>query len=150
MCRVNLALAVSLLPALAGILGVQAAPDFPQVRRVVIEHEVIVRVPVRPRSLQPSFTWLERGGPRCIATPNIRGALLSGTDHVDFVMKTGRRFRATFDSSCPGIDFYSGFYLNPRKGLLCAGRDEIRSRAGGSCPISQFHLLQPVRRQASR
>jgi hypothetical protein len=147
---VNLALVVSLLPALSGIFGVQVDPDFPQVRRVVVEHEVIMRIPVRPRSLQPSFVWQEKDGPKCIATANIRGALLSGTDHVDFVMKTGRRFRARFDSNCPGIDFYSGFYLSPQNGLLCSGRDEIRSRSGGSCPISQFHLLQPTRRQASR
>jgi hypothetical protein len=147
---VNIALFASLLPALSGLLLVQAAPDFPKVRQVVVEHEVIMRVPVRPRAMRSPIDWRERAGPKCIAPTNIRGAVLSGTDHVDFVMKTGRRFRARLDSSCPGLDFYSGFYLNPQKGLLCAGRDEIRSRSGGSCPIANFHQLQPVRREASR
>lgn len=146
----NLILFLSLFPAMAGVMAVQAAPDFPKVRQVIVEHEVIMRVPVRPRSLRPDVDWIERDGPKCIAPQNIRGALLSGTDHVDFVMKTGRRFRARFDSSCPGLDFYSGFYLSPQNGLLCAGRDEIHSRAGGSCPILVFQQLQPVRRQASR
>lgn len=143
----NLALLFSFLPALPALAVSQATVAFPQVREIVIEHEVIIRVPVQPRALQPLFDWVERDGPKCIAPRKIRGALLSGTDHVDFVMSNKRRIRAKLAEDCPGLDFYNGFYLNPDDGKLCAGRDSIRSRMGGSCPIDEFRLLVPVRRE---
>ena len=44
-------------------------------------------------------------------TAEIRGALLSGVDHVDFLLRKRQRVRASFDGSCPALDFYGGFYL---------------------------------------
>jgi hypothetical protein len=41
----------------------------------------------------------------------IRGALLTGRDHVDFMLPQKQRIRATFDDDCPALDFYGGFYL---------------------------------------
>lgn len=144
----NFALLLSLLPAISGLAAFQAVNDFPQVERVVIEHEVIIRVPARPRSPQPAFDWVERKGPQCIPERKIVGALLSSSDHVDFVMRNNRRIRAMLGADCPGLDFYHGFYLSPQDDRLCAGRDEIRSRIGGSCPIDEFRVLVPVRRPA--
>jgi hypothetical protein len=145
----NLAFLLSLLPALTGFAAVQATGGFAQVQRIVIEHEEIVRIPARPPSPQQQVIgWTERDGPKCIRQRFIAGAVLSGPDHVDFVMRTGRRFRARFSADCPGLSFYNGFYLNPQDDKICAGRDEIYSRVGGSCPIDSFQRLEPVRRPA--
>ena len=142
----NLVLLLSLLPALTGLAAVQAASDFPQVQRVIIEQQVVVRVPVRPRSPQPVFDWIERDGPKCIHERYLAGAMVTGPNQVDFVMRNSRRYRARLGANCPGLDFYSGFYLNPKDDTICAGRDEIYSRVGGSCPIAQFQRLEPFRR----
>ena len=52
-----------------------------------------------------------------------------------------KRVRASFDTRCPALDFYGGFYLNTGDGKVCAGRDMIRSRLGSSCVIDEFHRL---------
>ncbi|MBA3525545.1 MAG: hypothetical protein M3438_01680 [Pseudomonadota bacterium] len=138
---------VSLLPALVGLSAVEQAP-FPQARTTFNQDEFVTRVPVQLRSKASRFVWTEVRGPRCIASHYIRGALLSGRNHVDFVMSSERRFRATFGNACPALDFYDGFYVNSPNRLICAGRDEIRSRMGGSCSIESFRQLVPLRRVA--
>lgn len=110
-----------------------------RVTSLVVQDQLIIRVPVRPPPGR--FEWVERGGPRCIVAGAIRGAYLAGSDHVDFLTRQGRRVRAEFADDCPALDFYEGFYLNPEDHLVCAGRDVIRSRIGGSCRIKSFHLL---------
>ena len=129
----------TLLPIL---FGAGLAPDEPpRVRSLVVQDQLIIRVPVRPRAGR--FQWVERDGPKCIAAGAIRGAFLSGADQVDFVTVRGRRFRAEFSEDCPALDFYEGFYLNPEDHRVCAQRDVIRSRIGGSCLIQRFHQLVP-------
>ena len=136
---------VSMLPALLGLAGGGQDP-FPQVRTTFIQNEFITRVPVRSSPVPARFVWEEVRGPKCIASNFIRGALLSGTEHVDFVMGGNRRFRARFDDDCPALDFYEGFYVNSPNRMICAGRDTVRSRMGGSCSIESFTQLVPVRR----
>jgi hypothetical protein len=76
----------------------------------------------------------------------IRRAVLSGPEEVDFVPTNRRRVRAHFDEDCPALDFYGGFYLRPEDERLCAGRDSIHSRMGGSCTIERFwHLVPKLR-----
>lgn len=136
---------VALLPTLLGLAeGTELAAA--QARTSFVQNEFITRVPVRPQLDRPRFIWEEVRGPRCIASNFIVGALLSQSDHVDFVMASNRRFRAKFDRDCPALDFYEGFYVNSPTRLICAGRDEIRSRMGGSCAITSFRQLLPVRR----
>lgn len=130
---------LTLLPMLFG-WGSAGAPDA-RVSRLVVQGEQIIRVPVRPPLGR--FQWEERNGPKCLMAGAIRGAFSSGTDHVDFVTVRGRRFRAELEDECPALDFYEGFYLKPEDHRICAGRDEIRSRIGGSCRIEKFRLLVP-------
>ena len=85
----------------------------------------------------PQIEWVEHKGPKCIPVGAIRGALLSGPDQVDFVLADRSRVRAQFDEECPALDFYGGFYLQPQDERLCAGRDAIHSRIGGSCRIER-------------
>jgi hypothetical protein len=59
------------------------------------------------------------------------------------VMANRARVRAQFDEGCPALDFYGGFYLQPEDERLCARRDAVHSRMGGSCRIERFKLLVP-------
>ena len=65
------------------------------------------------------------------------------TEKFDFILANRTRIRAKFDNDCPALDYYGGLYLVPDDELLCARRDTIRSRMGGSCEIRRFKLLLP-------
>jgi len=130
-----------LFPALFGLTADQ--PAEPQVvRRMVVRDEVILRIPIRPRR-SPAIEWKEGKGPRCLDTDRLAGAMYSGPSSIDFVLRDRRRFRAYMDSECPAIDFYGGFYLQPDDERICAKRDYVRSRVGGSCRIERFKKLEP-------
>lgn len=141
----TVALLLSLLPAL---FGFSAGAQSDQVRTLVVQQDVIVRVPVRPRAIPRALEWTEHKGPKCLATVDLRGATLSGREHVDFLLHDRRRVRAELSSDCPALDFYNGFYLRPEEGRICARRDSIHSRMGSSCRIERFRRLvaQPMRR----
>ena len=90
--------------------------------------------------------WREARGPRCISARSVIGATLLGRNSVDLILRDSSRVRARLDSSCPGLDYYYGFYINDTEdGRICADRDAIRSRMGGQCGIDQFRTLQAVR-----
>lgn len=133
----------SFIPLLIGLVAAQPAAMQQTVTRLVIEDEVIMRVPVEPRPIGPQIRWLEHKGPKCIPVGAIRGALLSGPEQVDFIFANRARVRARFEEDCPALDFYGGFYIQPQGDRLCAGRDAIHSRMGGSCTIDHFRLLEP-------
>jgi hypothetical protein len=138
---------VNFVPLLLGLFAAQPGIVGQSVTRLVVQDEVILRVPIRPRPLMPQFVWKEHKGPKCFPAGAIRGALLSGAQQVDFVMDGHKRMRAELDEDCPALDFYGGFYLQPQDERLCAGRDAIHSRMGGSCTIDHFKLLVPKLRQ---
>ena len=136
----SFALLLSLLPAMFGLAAV--APPAEEVRTVVYQEEVIMRVPVRARPIR-AFEWEEKKGPKCIQASTIRGAALSGRDSVDFLLFDRTRLRAELDEDCPALDFYNGFYLTPDDGKVCVRRDAIHSRIGLSCRIEKFRRLVP-------
>lgn len=127
---------------LAAFAGPGDAQPVPVVRRVVIQDTLILRIPVRPAPPRLPFEWVEHKGPKCLASQSIAGAFLSGPSSIDFVMADRSRVRAKIDDDCPAIDFYGGFYLQPEDDRVCAKRDEIRSRMGGSCRIERFRSLE--------
>ncbi len=135
---------LALLPVVFG-MGFGLAGDLPRVRSIVVEDQLIIRVPVRPDP-PPNIEWVEHKGPKCIHSSEIRGAFLSASDHVDFVMKGRHLLRAKLDETCPALDFYAGFYLASDDGRICVKRDSIRSRMGGACGIEKFRKLEPKRR----
>ena len=130
---------LTLLPILFGF-SFGASGEQSRVRSLVVEEQLIIRVPVRP---QPRIEWTERKGPKCIPAGTIRGAFLSGEKGVDFVLAGRKLLRAEIDDECPALDFYGGFYLNSEDGKICAKRDSVRSRIGGSCRIKRFRTLEP-------
>src|SRR4029450_2724168 len=102
---------LSLLPAwFAAFAGVQAD----EVRTLVVQEEVIMRVPVRP--MPHRIEWDERKGPKGIPWEAIRGAALSSRETVDFLLFDRTRLRAQLDEDCPALDFYNGCYPTPHGG----------------------------------
>lgn len=132
---------ISFLPAL---LGISADPSVEQrvVRRMVVRDEIILRIPVRRRMSQ-AIEWAEKKGPKCLDADRIRGAALSGPSSIDFMLNDRQLMRAELDSACPALDFYRGFYLQPDDDRICAKRETVRSRVGGSCRIERFRTLVP-------
>jgi hypothetical protein len=133
----------SLLPFLLGLLGAQPGTIEQSVTRLIVQDEVILRVPVDPHPLLPDIGWVEKKGPKCVSVATIRRAMLSGSEQVDFILINRERVRAQFDEDCPALDFYGGFYLQPEDERLCAHRDAIHSRIGSSCTIERFKQLIP-------
>ena len=128
----------ALFPALLGFAGVQSAG----VTTMTVEQQIIMRVPVRPWTPPRRIEWIEHKGPKCIPAGDIRGASLSGSDHVDFLLAGRERIRAELDDDCPTLDFYGGFYLKREDDRICAKRDSINSRIGGECEIRRFRRLE--------
>jgi hypothetical protein len=127
-----------------GLFAAQPGLVGQSVTRLVVQDEVILRIPIQPHPLLPRIEWKERKGPKCIPAAAIQRALLSGSQQVDFILASSRaRIRAELDEDCPALDFYGGFYLQPQDERLCAGRDAIHSRMGGSCTIDRFKKLVP-------
>ena len=141
---------LGLIPALFGM----AAQDSTQpqvVRRVVVQDQVIISIPVRPRTRSSQrFDWKEEKGPKCVRSGRIAGAILSGPSSIDFVMRDRTRVRALMDDECPALDFYKGFYLQPDDDRICAKRETIQNRVGASCRIERFRTLIPQLKQVSR
>lgn len=131
------------LPLLLSIFSAQPGPVGTAVSRMIVEDEIILRIQLHPRRPLPEIQWVERKGVKCIPIDRIRGALMSGPAQLDFVMADHSRVRAHIEEQCPALDFYGDFYLQPEDDKLCARRDAIRSRMGGSCMIEQFKRLVP-------
>ena len=131
-----------LIPALLGLMTVQS-DSRGSVRMRVVQGEIVLRVPIRPRPGAPAIRWAEHKGPKCVPISQLRAAMLSGQDQIDFLLKDRRRIRAELSAGCPALDFYGGFYLKSEDESICADRDSIRSRMGGSCEIDRFRLLVP-------
>jgi hypothetical protein len=116
----------------------------PGVRVTTIEERLIIRIPVSPRPRpRLRIRWEEEKGPKCLPADGIARAFLSGPDSIDFLMRSRQLVRARLDNDCPALDFYEGFYVQPDDRRLCARRDSIRSRVGGSCRIEKFRTLVP-------
>ena len=130
----------ALFASLAAWLGV--ADDAPPVQRMVVQDEIIIHVPIAQRR-RPGIEWVEHKGPKCLSAAMIAGAAMAGQSSIDFVLRNRRRVRAELDRDCAGLDFYGGFYVEPRDGAVCAKREEIRSRAGSTCRIERFRALEP-------
>ncbi len=133
----------SVLTLLLGLIGAQPGAVGQTVTRLIIQDEVILRVPVQARPLFPEFEWVEKKGPKCIPAAAIQRALLSGPEQVDFVLINHARVRAQFEENCPALDFYGGFYLQPADDRVCVHRDAVHSRIGTSCMIRRFKELVP-------
>ena len=133
----------ALIVSLSAWLGVASdAPDQRQVvQRMIVRDEIVIHVPIAQRR-PPRIEWVEHKGPKCLSAAMIAGAAMASQSSIDFVLRNRRRVRAKLDSDCDGLDFYGGFYVEPRDGAVCAKREEIRVRAGTTCRIERFRSLE--------
>jgi len=121
-----------------------------QTQGMTVHQQIIIRVSPVPRSgnqiatNRRSVAWQEERGPRCIPARAILGAAQVGQESVDLILRDATRIRARLERRCPAMDYYFGVYVRPNPdGMICADRDEIRTRTGASCGIDQFQLLRP-------
>lgn len=142
MPRLPLPLAAALLLALVSGSAPAQRPQFREAQ-VLIQQQVIVRVPRLPSAQMRPIVWKEgKKGPKCIALATLAGALITQPRSIDLVLQGGSRIRAQIDKRCPSLDFYSGFYLKPTAdGQICADRDSLRTRGGRACEIDRFRTL---------
>ncbi|QAY75258.1 hypothetical protein [Sphingosinicella sp. BN140058] len=112
--------------------------------QVVIREQIVVKMRTRAQPPQ-QIRWKESKGPKCIPARAIGGAAVISEDSIDLILRDNRRIRVKLDGDCPALGYYPGFYVTPNPdGMICAGRDSIRSRIGGRCGIDRFRTLQPV------
>jgi hypothetical protein len=117
---------ISFVPLLLGLFAADPGAIPTTVSRLVIQDEVILRVPVQPRPVAPQFDWREKKGPKCIPAGAIRRAAMSGSEQVDLILSGGGRVRAKFDEDCHALDFYGGFYLQSGGDeQICVHRDAV-------------------------
>ena len=115
--------------------------------QLTVHERIIIRVPRMQPSVSrsptpPAERWKEKKGPKCVAASALAGAMISQPGSVDLILAGGQRLRAKIDEDCGPLDYYSGFYLRPATdGEICANRDVIRVRSGGSCEIEGFKKL---------
>ena len=155
------ALPLLTLAALTPILVSARDPDMDdlagtQWAQVIIRERMVIRIPrvdsraEPPRPLyrptpSPPSAWREQKAPKCVPMDTIVAATMADGD-VDLETVDGRRLRAKLDDACPTLKFYTGFYLRRTgDGMICAGRDALRSRSGARCEIAQFPTLVPRR-----
>ncbi|HWL47129.1 MAG TPA: hypothetical protein VNQ31_05370 [Sphingomonadaceae bacterium] len=114
---------------------------YPVFAQVLLRERIIIRVPTRPAA---ATAFIERKADKCQPMASVAAAAVVKPDNIDIIYRGGLRIRAVLENACPALDYYSGFYVQPtRDGKICAGRDSIRSRAGGECRIKRFRTLIP-------
>lgn len=133
--------AYALLSAAASLGASSPAPV--ELAQLTIRQRLIIRIPAaRPGPPLRQLRWREKRGPKCVPMNTVGGAAIIEADSVDLYLRGGVRMRARLDDACPALDYYSGFYISPtRDGMICADRDAIRTRAGGTCNIDRFRVL---------
>jgi hypothetical protein len=123
-------------------------PGGEQFAQLTIQQRVVIRVPMvplAPEQIRP-LRWVEKKGPKCIASNTLAGAVVTAPRAIDLVTRGGPRLRAQLDGSCQGVDLRFGFYIRPNSdGKVCADRDAIHARTGGQCEIEKFRTLVPQR-----
>jgi hypothetical protein len=130
------------------LLATGAPPPSPrpvQYGQTLVREQVIVRF---RRTAPARIEWKEGKGPKCIPARAILGATLAARNSVDLILRNRQRVRAKFESNCPALGYYYGFYISPNPdGMVCEDRDVIRSRMGGACEIDRFRSLEAVERR---
>ena len=129
----------------------------PVERQVRIERRVIIRIsPSGPGARERMLAELPRRPIResfeeqphedCVPIDAIAGVQPAAQNRLLLFMRDRRVLSASLEQACHAADFYSGFYVERREdGVLCSGRDRLKSRAGASCEVTQFHRLVAVR-----
>jgi hypothetical protein len=142
---------LSLLALLA--LAPVAAADQPrapleriELAQFTFHSRIVIRIPrvlpQRHEHPERPIKLEEKKGPKCLPLTTLDRAVITSRNSIDLLLESGERLRARFDDDCPALDYYPDLYLRlAEDGMMCAGRDAIRSRSGGVCPIEAFKRL---------
>jgi hypothetical protein len=105
----------------------------------------VARVHARPGQASAGTRASSRAArTRCVGVDHVAGAVVLGDRAVEMTMTDHSRWRMNFDAACPALSFYQGFYYRRAvAGRLCAGRDAVISRAGGTCAIASIVRVRP-------
>ena len=141
-----------LLALAPGASAEESRIDEVEVAQLVFHQRIIIRIPRLPFTRPPvdapeSVRWVEKKGPKCVALGEIAGATITAANSLDLIVEDDNRIRAKLDHDCPSLDYYSGLYLKATPdGMICADRDAVRTRSGGSCGINEFKSLVAKKR----
>ena len=125
----------------------------PVERQVRIEQRVIIRIsPRAPQAREGMVADLAREPVAqrydevpvdgCVPLQSIAGVQASQSGRLLLFLRDRRMLTASLERRCNAADFYSGFYVERNAdGALCPRRDQLQSRAGASCQVSQFNRL---------
>ena len=144
--------ALILLALIPGASAEESRIDQVEVAQLIFHQRIIIRIPRLPFTRPPVdasevVRWVEKKGPKCVALGDIAGATLNAANSVDLIVEDDKRIRAKLDDNCPSLDYYSGLYLKATPdGMICADRDALRTRSGGSCGIDEFKRLVAKKR----
>ena len=150
-----------LLPGVAGVelareAGVPQSQSGKPARddvseQVSIEQRVTIRIaprgPAAPdfdslpnNGVSPRFTEKKMG--KCIPVSGIVGVQYRDASRLVLYLRDRRMVSITLEKNCRARDFYSGFYVaRNNDGQLCVDRDEILSRSGANCQLSDMRQL---------
>lgn len=148
------ALAVVELPTGPAQEPVPAAS--PTAEQVSIEQRVTIRINPRPApmpigsamvdaaaSREPRF--MERKLGKCVSLGNIAGIQPVSGDKLLLIMRDDRLITAQLAKGCQAREFYSGLIINrAADGQMCVKRDELMSRSGAKCQVTNFKELVPL------
>lgn len=144
--------ALILLALMPGASAEESRVDQVEVAQLIFHQRIIIRIPRLPFTRPPvdaseAVRWVEKKGPKCVALGEIAGATINAPNSVDLIVEDDKRIRAKLDDNCPSLDYYSGLYLKATPdGMICADRDALRTRSGGSCGIDEFKRLVAKKR----
>jgi hypothetical protein len=144
--------ALILFALIPGASAEESRIDQVEVAQLVFHQRIIIRIPRLPFTHPPveaseAVRWVEKKGPKCVALGEIAGATITAPNSLDLMVEDDNRIRAKLDKDCPSLDYYAGVYLKATPdGMLCADRDAVRTRSGGSCGIDEFKRLVAKKR----
>jgi len=125
--------------------------------QVRIEQRVIIRIaPSPPATRERMLSNLPRRDMEtryqevkldsCIPIQGIAGVAPVQPNRLLLFMRDHRVLSAALERTCDAQAFYSGFYVERSSdGMLCSGRDQLQSRAGTTCEVSQFNRLVAIK-----
>ena len=155
---------VVLLPALAGVgpareLVPAIDPLQPaSAEQVTIQQRVTIRINPRPAPMPMDAMmfdngleegrgsrWIERKMGNCLSAGLIAGVQPIDNSRLLLILNDRRLITARLEKGCQGRDFYSGFMVQrSADGMICTGRDTLRSRSGSTCQVTGFRQLVQV------
>ncbi|NCU11131.1 MAG: hypothetical protein GXC70_03040 [Sphingomonadaceae bacterium] len=153
-----------LLPALVGVgpareLAPAADPLQPATaEQVTIQQRVTIRINPRPAPMPIDAMmfdngldeargprWVERKMGNCLSANSIAGVQPIDNSRLLLFLNDRRLVTARLEKGCQGRDFYSGFMVQRSDdGMICSGRDTLRSRSGSTCQVTGFRQLVQV------